>query len=1283
MKTMKNQIINDWIIPYYPPASELPSPLKTSKCKYLIPYSPRPRNWLPSAPIILPETILLHNQDPNPSDWYPISPIFLPPIIYMQDPNSSHSLSVVPTHSRILLEENAEYSEINLLYGIPFEVGDSYFVIAFDKITDEPEVIYDKIKSIDNTIRLIDSRGYITSDQMDDFPVFKDLKPYFMNSIKDKKTGKTTILDGRPEQRAQYFKWLYNTLMINLYTLAYKTFEEINDSTWIEYDIDLVTKYDVLCQELHGYLTPSIRSKLLKKSISITKETTTAFDTEYQNINFKTNQLLSVQLAVNTKILLKIPVNNRYELSHINTHTQKSYKVDFDVVSSFKWLLCEDSINICINYIRKIKWGACDERIKQIRNKLDAIKTIDSIIKDDSCIYSFPRTAITPFIFYNEKGKGISFEQIVRIANSIGEAKLLPNYLEILEFIKNDKSDLNLEKIKETPEEVMKKLKSINNVIEFTEGYDYKRYQKTHLGCGSRKEVLTVNIKRCNYFVAHLTNADLCMFSDFDVLKEKLSIVQKSFATLGRPLLIDNTDVHIRDTMLLAPAGKRSLGSIGSIHGINKLELSKDEISNMAGLLRKDKKKFTEYAVRDAYITLVHANYMEDFMFKLNNVGIPLTLSSLGGKYVKDIWKQMEYKGYQLNSEYLIGDSSKTLTPKGLFNITGNSDVAYHLPLYISNYKGGRNESFMYGVDETTHWYDYDLTSAYTSVMAFIGNPDYEKASVWTVEELEKADTRTLLYSFTIIQVSEFEFPNGTKFPSIPEYVDDSTTVYALKGEAILMGPEYVLAARLQGCNIKVKSVYHIPFQSIQQTVPKDHIFDSPVMIKEQFDNKEASESESKDQKAREFVNHPFLKVLNDVQKHRREHPKGTIENLLYKEMGNSIYGQVVRGINNKMKYDIQSRITKRMECSDLSNPILASWITAFIRSILGECLHNTHLLGGKIVSTSNVGPDQSNQYDEQFGKIVSVTTDGFITDIDDLESKIAPNSILLKEFQRMRSQLSGNPEALELKHQGKGIISWTTRGQYSLSANLRAATGLQTQDYSKSQNILHNILLDTLKKESKSLEYVQTSLRSAKNIFLDGGHVCPTYRDMVFRMKFDNRRLIKHEEIEAFWDPKLMMMNKSKKSIEDIYNNNNGLWILLDSEPLQDKTQCYNIRFISKMLKDKPYNHLTSTPRKSLYTNGIQLAARNFVKVLLNEELFSKYLSNIGQLNPRSSYIEIQNFLKIFDYKFKMSCSQIEKLKNVNLIDHGVPKTSDTLTFIEFVKIYFPHFKTDLFFKL
>ena len=227
----------------------------------------------------------------------------------------------------------------------------------------------------------------------------------------------------------------------------------------------------------------------------------------------------------------------------------------------------------------------------------------------------------------------------------------------------------------------------------------------------------------------------------------------------------------------------------------------------------------------------------------------------------------------------------------------------------------------------------------------------------------------------------DFEFPDTVKYPSIPCFVDNTTTVYPLRGSAYLTGPEFLLAKR-QGCVFKIRSVFYTP--------PKEKV----------------KISGSGDKKIE--VIKPFYRIIKDIQRLRRGFPKGSVNNLLYKEMGNSIYGNVVRGISNKKSFDSLTGKMFRVTGTHLSNPILASWTTAFIRSVIGECLHNIQKIGGKVVS---------------------VTTDGFITDIADLESKLlkllpAEDTILLQKYKQIRCDLSNNNEALETKSGGKGILS-------------------------------------------------------------------------------------------------------------------------------------------------------------------------------------------------------------------------------------------------------------------
>lgn len=130
----------------------------------------------------------------------------------------------------------------------------------------------------------------------------------------------------------------------------------------------------------------------------------------------------------------------------------------------------------------------------------------------------------------------------------------------------------------------------------------------------------------------HYNAADLPMLSDFNILKEKLSIVAKSFVTLGLPLRHDESFIYIRDTYLLVPGTKRRLKDIAKLYkdeGFSKKELEYKDIIKMSRLLERDKESFIDYAITDAKITLKYAIEMEKLNKIVKQLGIPLTLYSI------------------------------------------------------------------------------------------------------------------------------------------------------------------------------------------------------------------------------------------------------------------------------------------------------------------------------------------------------------------------------------------------------------------------------------------------------------------------------------------------------------------------------------------------------------------------------------------------------------------------------------------------------------------------------
>jgi hypothetical protein len=732
---------------------------------------------------------------------------------------------------------------------------------------------------------------------------------------------------------------------------------------------------------------------------------------------------------------------------------------------------------------------------------------------------------------------------------------------------------------------------------------------------------ISLSIIKNLYIIAHYNAADLPMISNFkEVLMNKLSIVNKSFVSIGKPIKFEKHYVYVRDSKLLAPQGYGSLKSLGKLYegDYKKREISIEDISNMDKFLIRDKKAFEEYALQDAIITLKHSTAMEVFNMRVKQLGIPLTLSSIGRNYVFSEWSKIfkKYIPYQITGDFMMGNADEIQTPKGLF---ASKDIGTHLSYYIANYKGGRNESFMYGTDENTTWYDYDLTSAYTTGMINLSLPDYKTGKLLTPDELKDWNNDNFLSGYLIINTN-FVFPEHVKYPSIPCYVDKGTTVYPLEGESYLTGPEYLLAKN-QGCEFNIKSAFYIQ--------PK---------YKKVFNNytKEMDDIEIK----------PFQNIINDIQEKRRTFKKGTIENALYKEMGNSIYGNVVRGISNKKSFDSLTGKNFRVTATELSNPILASWITAFVRSVIGECLHNIQKINGKIVS---------------------VTTDGFITNIDNLEEEIMKlpegDWILLKKYRLLRMELTNgiDPNALELKNSGgnKGVISWTTRGQLGVENNMTATTGFQRQDEDRSELVTQ--FKNILKSKDKFAEYTRKSLRGAKDIFEKGGHVTMVLKDQVFRLLYDNRRHI--QEPQIFKESKTFDLSS----------------YILDSKPLKNVKECKSLRFLSKFPTTKPFNQNNANKALTSYKSNLEIGVRNFIKAYYSKnEKFGLKGNEFKHVKDLIDFIYGNKSTK----SIKISTSSISKLRNRKLFWKQVPRTVENLQFAGYVKLHYPNFNEDLFFK-
>jgi hypothetical protein len=602
---------------------------------------------------------------------------------------------------------------------------------------------------------------------------------------------------------------------------------------------------------------------------------------------------------------------------------------------------------------------------------------------------------------------------------------------------------------------------------------------------------LFFNISNQLFFVAHFNPAESSLINDWDSLKiNNIDIISKSYVTINKPIIHNNYNVYFRDTALLASVTNRTLDAIGESHNIPKIKLDNNIINNMKTFLQDNPNEFKKYAVRDATITLFHTLFITDIANSIGMRNTPITLASLAKKFILNNWEQAKYKGYQHNPEFNFENFDNLFTPKGL-NQSGK--LACAINPFIAAYKGGRNEALMIGHDHNSNWFDFDLQAAYTTAMVNLGNPDYNNIKFVTGDP-KLIDNHTLLTSYSAFYVN-FSFDNNVRYPVCPTTPDKNTTVYSSQGNAWITGPELIVAKNLKA-KINIIQGYIIPWEI--------GIVDGKT----------------------DFINKPFhdsiINILHNRHKAKLSHGKKSAMERIWKDIGNMIYGSVVAGISNKRKFDARTQLMKKINGGVLTNPIIGSYITGFIRALLGEILNNINIA-----------------YPE--ARIASVTTDGFVTDafkdiflhIDKspkfsfrtdteiFEEEIAklPNSILLNTFKNNRADIFDSNDALELKCKVKGISQWNTRGQLSHQPDLsypekpthiNAMTGFQKHSFSQ-QELTQLIINKNI--NNNSFLFNQQRLNNATDIFKHGGNVTMNYNTISFKTVFDMRRKVWHDQ--------------------------------------------------------------------------------------------------------------------------------------------------------------------------
>lgn len=533
-------------------------------------------------------------------------------------------------------------------------------------------------------------------------------------------------------------------------------------------------------------------------------------------------------------------------------------------------------------------------------------------------------------------------------------------------------------------------------------------------------EVFPQRINLCGFFL----RLDLGTLGDFNTFKRSLSNIGGKLGTLGRNVLFGKQLEHIGylqrsasyvtqdddafprimsvrflDVGSHAPEGS-NLASIGEALGLPKLKLPNGyKIERMDELLVGDRNSFEAYALRDAEIAAKYFVKLQALAKKVAKAKeLPATASGHGVALFRQTLKD---SNVDFNRAFGVRDH----TPIVFDEATGRPRKGKTEQVRINRrdmyehfikkcYHGGHNECFMAGPTSLGLFNDFDLAGAYTTGMVDFPVLDFDKPA-----RISRSpdDYRGHVVGFAHIQ---FTYPASTRFPALPVESHAHGLIYPLSGESYCTAPEIEVALN-QGCEI-----------TILDGVIYEQVEDLPRMFE------------------------PFVTKIRELRSdYRQQYDRSVVQGrpksglLLWEKyiklVGNGLYGKTAQGLKEKRAFDAGELKSVELPPSAITFAACAAHVTGFVRAVMVEIMHSI----------------------PAHRTVVSVTTDGFLTDavdgelcisgplagrFDALHRRVAPvEQIKLPDG----AIISKQKPMLELKHQGAQIIAMKTRGQLTASA--------------------------------------------------------------------------------------------------------------------------------------------------------------------------------------------------------------------------------------------------------
>jgi hypothetical protein len=297
-------------------------------------------------------------------------------------------------------------------------------------------------------------------------------------------------------------------LNVNLYVLTQEVLTELNIPREVDGDnvidgdlcytveshevseqemLDLRCDLDALSKKYYGRINPSIREAMKQKGITLTKNLYCGFDTEYENVNMKTNNILSAQWAVSSKVLLTLPEIKDYELSGMNTHSGEEYALNpmwYDQ-RKINFVLLEEEIQGFVSRMRVLKGFEENDRAIQVLSSRLSKSGLPYYKSNGKIIFSFERSSIKTYI----KTTGLEeldLERLVSIGQNLGGEDVNTQEEEVRSLLKDIPvfDDVELKESKNLLESDFTNLKAVSlegeNIKEVSEDVAVEEYKSSN-----------------------------------------------------------------------------------------------------------------------------------------------------------------------------------------------------------------------------------------------------------------------------------------------------------------------------------------------------------------------------------------------------------------------------------------------------------------------------------------------------------------------------------------------------------------------------------------------------------------------------------------------------------------------------------------------------------------------------------------------------------------------------------------------------------------------------------